>query len=277
MLLSARMVFSQATVQPKIMVIPFTKDGEDIRTVLDNDVLRRVAIAKVNEGLAAKGFQTVDFVGKLKAARDNQVFTSDNQTDIKAKIIEMSGSDIYIVAEVTSQQDNSGSGVSVILNSYETATGNSIASKVGNSGKFYTDDLSRLTAKAVEKCIEGFTEMVTARLADMERNGQSVLVSITFGENAASNMSSVIEKENLPLSDVLENWISKKAVNGNYHLQGTTQLKMIFDEVRIPVRDANNNRFSSNKFALEIFSYLRTLGLQPAKDVKGNTIYITIN
>lgn len=84
--------FAQATlIQPKIMVVPFTKDGEDIRTVLDNDVNRRIAITKVKEGFDLKGYTTVDFLGKLKAASDNQIFTSDNQMDIKAKIIEMSG------------------------------------------------------------------------------------------------------------------------------------------------------------------------------------------
>ncbi|WP_288849641.1 DUF6175 family protein [uncultured Alistipes sp.] len=35
------------TVQPKIMVIPYTKEGEDIRTVLEADVNKRIALTKI--------------------------------------------------------------------------------------------------------------------------------------------------------------------------------------------------------------------------------------
>ena len=44
-----------ATVQPTIIVIPFTKEDEDVRTVLEADIARRVAIAKVKEGFDTGG------------------------------------------------------------------------------------------------------------------------------------------------------------------------------------------------------------------------------
>ena len=52
---------------------------------------------------------------------------------------------------------------------------------------------------------------------------------------------------------------------------------MIFDDVKSPLKDqATGNNYNPNKFALEIFKFLKGLGLQPAKDVKSSTIYITI-
>lgn len=271
-------VFAQSYLsQVKIMVVPFTKDGEDIRTVLDNNVNRRIALTKVKEGFDEKGFATVDFVGKLKAARDNQIFTSDNPTDIKAKIIEMSGCDIYIITEVDNQIDNSGSSVNVVLSAYEVTTGNSLANKVGSSGKFFTDDIGKLTSKAVEKCIDDFVETVKSRFADFAKNGRSVLLDISFAENSVYNMSSEIGSEKIPLSDILENWFSKNSLNNNYHIQGTTNTKMIFDDVKIPLKDKNGNNYTSNKYALEVFNFLKSIGLTPTKDIKANTIYITIN
>lgn len=263
--------------QPKIMVVPFTKDGEDIRTVLDNDVNRRIAITKIKEGFDDKGYTTVDFIGKLKAARDNQVFTSENQTDIKSKIIEMSGCDVYVLAEVNDKTDNSGSSVNVILSAYEASTGNSLSNKVGSSGKFFTNDIGKLTSKAVEKCIDDFTQTITSKFLEIEKKGHSVLIDFSFAESATLNMTSEVGKDKLALSDVLEDWFSKNSVNGNYHIQGTTNLKMIFDDVKIPLRDKNGNRYSSNKFALEIFNFLKSIGLTPSKEIKGNSIYLTIN
>jgi len=271
-------VFSQAPVQSaRIMVIPFTKDGEDIRTVLDNDANRRLAITKVKEAFDNQGYTTVDFIGKLKSARDNQVFTSDNQSDIQSKIIEMSGCDIYVLTEVDVSKDNTGASVSVVLSSYEVATGNSLANKVGNSGKFYTSDISKLTTKAVENCMDDFVNTMNIKFAEIEKTGYSVLVDMSFAEDATVNMTTEIGNDKLALSDVLENWFSKNAQNGSYHIQGTTKLKMIFDDVKIPVRDQNGNIYTSNRFALELYRFLKSQGLNPAKQIKGNAIYITLN
>lgn len=270
-------VFSQNTNLPKIMVIPFTKDGEDLRTILDDDINTRIAIAKVKEGFDSRGFTTVDFVGKLKSAKDNQVFTMDNQTDIKAKILELSGSDVYIVTETSTKSDISGSSATVIINGYETATGNSVANKVSNSGKFQTNDIEKLVSKAVEKSMDEFTFMVSDKFNQITKNGRSVLVDFGFSENADINMTTEIDKTGLALSDLLEDWISKNSFNGSYHIQGTTNQKMIFDEVKIPLKDKNSNNYTSTKFALDIFKYLKSLNLDVSKEIKGGTIYITFN
>jgi len=265
------------TVQPKIMVIPYTKEGEDLRTVLEEDPNKRVAITKIKEGFDSRGFTTVDFVAKLKAAKDNHVFTSDNQTDIKSQIIQMSGADIYVQAEVVIDYGNSGNSVKLILTGYEASTGNSLSNKVGESGRFYTEDFNKLSSKAVESCIEDFLNVMQSKFTDIVNNGKSVIVDISFDPGSQYKMSSEIGSDGLPLSDQIEAWMEKNAYKNNYHIQGTTDLKMILDDVKIPLKDATTgNNYNPNKFALEIFKFFKGLGLQPAKDVKGSTIYITV-
>jgi len=265
------------TVQPRIMVIPFTKEGEDIRTVLDEDVTRRIAITKVKEAFDNRGFSTVDFIGKLKSANDNKVFTSDNQEDIKSLLIQSSGADMYVQVEVDKQESASGNSVNVILSAYEAAGGNSLANKVGSSGKFYTEDYGKLTTKAVNACGSEMMNILQSKFTEIVNNGRSVMVDISFDQGASYTMSSEIKGQDLPLSDVLEEWMSKNAYKNNYHLQGTTDLRMIFDDVRIPLKDqATGRNYNANRFALEIFKYLKSIGLEPQKDVKGNTIYITL-
>jgi hypothetical protein len=264
-------------VQPRIMVIPFTKEGEDIRTILEQDVNRRIAITKVKEGFDSRGYTTVDFVGKLKAAKDNQVFTSDNQSDIKSQIIDLSGADVYVVAEVSVLQSPNGTGVTLVLTAYESSTGNSLANKVGESGKFYTDDIGKLSSRAAENCIEGFLNTMQAKFTDIVNNGRSVIVEITFDPGSEFKMSSETGSDHLPLSDQLELWMEKNAYKNYYHIQGTTDLKMIFDDVRIPLKDpVTGNNYNPNKFALELFKFFKSLDMQTVKDVKGSTIYITI-
>ena len=163
------------TVQPKIMVIPYTKQGEDLRTIIENDANKRIAITKIKEAFDTRGFTTVDFIAKLKSAKDNNVFTSDNQTDIKTQIIQMSGADIYVQAEVIAEKGQTGSSVKLILTAYEVSTGNSLSNKVGESGRFYTEDYNKLASKAVESCVEDFLNIMQSKFNDIVNNGKSII------------------------------------------------------------------------------------------------------
>lgn len=265
------------TVQPKIMVIPYTKEGQDIRTILEGDLNKRIAITKIKEGFDTRGFTTVDFVAKLKAAKDNNIFTSENQTDIKAQIIQMSGADIYVQAEVNVMNGNNGNSVMLVLSAFEASTGNSLSNKIGESGKFYTDDYAKLSSKAVEHCIVDFLDVMQTKFSDIVNNGKTVIIDIGLDANSTYKMGSEIGTDKLPLSDQIEMWMEKNAFKNNYHIQGTTALKMIFDDVRIPLKDkVSNNNYNPNKFALEFFKFLKGFGLEITKEIKSNTIYITI-
>lgn len=266
------------TVQPKIMVIPYTKEDENIRTVLEDDVNKRIAITKIKEAFDNRGFTTIDFETKLKAAKDNNIFTSDNQSDIKSQIIEFAAPDIYVEAEVYVQKKSSGNSVKVILRGNESSTGNALANKVGDSGTWYTEDIGKLSEKAVEQIVEDFLNTMQNKFTEIVNNGKSVIIDISFSGGSSYDFNSEMGDEGLPLSDLLEMWMEENAFKNNYHLQGTTSLKMIFDDVRIPLKDQSNGKnYNPNKFALLLWKYIKSLGLNPTKDLKGNTIYITIN
>ena len=68
---------------------------------------------------------------------------ADNKTDLKTQIVQQSGADIYVEAEMNVLLSGSGNSVKIILTAYEISTGNSLANKVGESNKFYTDDIIR--------------------------------------------------------------------------------------------------------------------------------------
>jgi hypothetical protein len=265
------------TVQPKIMVIPFTKEGEDLRTVLEQDANKRIAITKIKEGFDNRGFTTVDFIGKLVAAKDNNILTSDNQIDIKTQVIEMSGADVYVQAEIIAERAQSGNSVKLILTAYEISTGNSLSNKVGESGKYYTDDFGKLASKATESCIDDFLNTMQTKFTDIVNNGKSIIVDISFSPESKYTMSSEIGSDGLPLSDNIELWMEANAFKNNYHIQGTTDKRMIFDDVRIPLKDqVTGYNYNPNKFGLEMFKFFNKLGLSIGRDVKSNTIFITI-
>ena len=265
------------TVQPKIMVVPYTKEGEDIRSILEEDVNRRIAITKIKEAFDSRGFTTVDFTAKLKAATDNAIFSSENKEDLKTRIIQMSGADVYVETEVNTLMSPSGNSVTIIITGYEISTGNSLANKVGESGKFYTDDIGKLASKAIENCADDFLNVMQNKFTDIVNNGKSIIVNFSFSEGSINKMSSPAGSNGLQLSDEIELWMEQKSFKNNYHIQGTTDNQMIFDDVRIPLKDpVSGNNYNSNKFALEILKFMKELGFSITRDIRGNTIYITI-
>lgn len=272
--ISVFMGFAQdvVTVQPKIMVIPYTKEGEDIRSVLEEDVNKRITLTKIKEAFDSRGFTTVDFTARLKAMSQSAVFNADNQSDLKSQLIEMSGADIYVEAEMDILFSESGNSVKVIISAYDVSTGASLANKVGESGKFYTDDIGKLASKAISTCAEEFLNTIQMKFTDIVENGRSLIISFGFDEASAYLMSSEVGSQGLQLSDEIELWMEENAYKNNYHIQGTTDKQMIFDDVRIPLKDPKNgSNYNANKFALAIFKFMKSLGLQIQRDIKGTT------
>lgn len=273
---------AQTFVQPKIMVIPYTKEGEDIRTVLENDANKRIALSKIKEAFDERGVSTIDFVARLKAANTANVMNMDNQADIKSAIIDMSGADIYVEAEIICQQSHvSGqskpeSRVKINITAYDIATGASLANKIGECGPFYTDDIAKLSMKAISSIADDFLRVMQTKFTDIAEQGRSIMMFITFDEGSSYNMESEVGSQGLTLQDEIELWVDSSCYNSNYHLQGVTPLNMIFDDIKLPFTDENGATYTVSKYSISALKFFRSLGISVSRSIKGNSLYITI-
>ena len=278
--LFAPSIVAQNIVQPKIMVIPYTKEGEDIRTVLEADENKRIVLTKIKEAFDERGVTTIDFIGKLKAMESGNVFNLNNKQDAKSLIIDMSGADIYVEAEIICLQGYvSGKAegrVKVVVTAYESATGASLANKVGESGVFYTSDIGKLGMKAISSCADDFLSTMQTKFTDIAENGRSLMLQIGFEENSQYTMESEVGREGGLLQDEIELWVEEHSLNGNYHLQGVSPMKMVFDDIKLPLTDETGKNYSTSKFGMEMLKFFRSLNLQISRSNRGNTLYITI-
>lgn len=272
--------WAQPIVQPKIMVIPYTKEGEDIRTILEKDEDKRIVLTKIKEAFDERGVTTIDFVAKLKAMESGNVFNYDNKQDVKSQIIDMSGADIYVESEIICLQQlingKTESRVKIVITAYEAATGASLANKIGESGAFYTKDIGKLGIKAISSCVDDFLRVMQTKFSDISENGRSLMLQIGFDENSSYTMESEVGSQGYLLQDEIELWVESHSYNGNYHLQGVSPLKMIFDDIKLPLTDEAGNKFSTSRFGMEMLKFFRSLNLQVSRSYRGSTLYITI-
>ena len=268
------------TVQPKIMVMPYAKEGEDIRTVLEADFNKQIAVAKVKEAFDARDFTTVDFVTSLKRAIQSGVFTkAKSQTDLQTEIAMMGGADIYVT--VNSNLTSCGGGASifrVILEGNDVNSGNALSSQVGES-PCNQADAGKLAQKAIESKIEPFLVTMNRKFDDIVKNGVPVTVDISLGKNSAlTDLSQEVGSNKKQLSEAIEDWFSQNAYHNDYTVAFTTDVKMLIDPVKIPLRDqTNRSNYNATKFSREIEKFLQGYGLKTNRVVNRNRIFITIN
>lgn len=265
------------TVQPSIMVIPFVPEGADMRQALDVSNEKRQVIAQISGAFADKGFQTKDFYANFKAVTQNSAFEDGTKTDLKSQIIQSSGADIFVEADININKSDDGNSVRVVIKACEASTSKVLASKIGDSGKFYTTDYGKLGAKAVQKAMEDFLTTMQQSFNDMIANGRSIVVNVTFSEMSDYDTTTELGEDGFELRDLLELWMEENAYKNYYHIQGTTDKKMVFDEVRIPLKDPTTGRnYNINKFSMSLASFFKKYGMQVDRNMNGGTLYITV-
>lgn len=264
--------------KPSIMVIPYTSQGQDIRTLIENDINKRIVLNKIRESFDNVGYTTIDFVARLKAISNNTAFFEGSQMDLKNSLIENSGADVYIEAEIACMNGGVGNNVKIILTGYETATGASLANVVGESGAYPgISDIGKLGQTAIENCRDQFLTTLQTKFDEITRDGRSLMLNISFDEGSSYTMESEVGNQGLQLSDEIELWIEDHAFKKNYHIQGTTTTLMIVDDMRIPLRDPETGRnYNANRLSMDFFRFMRQLGISVQREIKGNTLYIKI-
>lgn len=263
--------------QPTIMVIPFAKEGEDWRTVLERDRIILSAVTSVREGFQQAGYSTVDLRAKLRQLANDATFEWNNQTSVKQAVIERSGADIYVEVEPIVRQSVSGNAGGVILSAYDVVSGRSLANHTAYSAVFQTRQYERLVGKAVEQGLPAFIPQMTTAFQDVLMAGQVLALNVTLANSATYDLDSEVPNGDLYLGDVIANWLDENTLQGQYHLQGMTATKLIVDQLRVPFLDPRNGRpYRAYRFAIQLRNFLRGLGYESERDVQGNKIFITL-
>lgn len=261
-------------IQPKIMVMPYVTEGNDIREAIEQDPNIRLVMSKIREAFDKRGFTTIDFETRLKAQSANNALSDNARINRSSMIIQNSGADIYVEAEYVFTTSVSGNSVKVLMKACDVSTGGALASKDAFSGIFYTEDIGRLAGAAVEKVADDFLSVVQTKFDDIVSNGRSIIVDIKVDEASSHTLHQ--EFNGAELADMIEDWVADHAYKNNYHSQGSTELELIFDDIHIPLKDANGRNYTINQFDREIRQLFRSLGIQVAHTTKNNTLVITI-
>ena len=260
---------------PTIMVVPYKRDGENYKDVLEANPDVQMAIAKINEAFISEGVETKDIVTGINNA-DLYMARSGGNMSLDDMILVNSGADVSVSVRVVKNENPQGMQVSLILQAVEISTGNTLASKSETSAR------KRATAEAICAPMAkymvgqgGFMKQIQTRISSKISTGQSIAVNFTIDPGAAITMDTEINNI-LPLSDILVTWIKRHAKGGRYHSQGRTETMLAFSDIYIDNSVEDGVQNDINDFSIALYKYLRGLDLSITRTVIGNRVEIVI-
>ena len=263
--------------KPTIIVVPYKKDGESYKAILENDFDKRIAVSEVKKEFENLGIKTIDLQGRLDAVNrgmqyDDNIGTTESNDK---QLLLSSGADVYVSVDLKKDITSEGSRVALIMEARETASGTMWASENGWTKRYPTNATDQLCAFAVKDNLPPF-------LAQIEKNYanpiNAVLRVAVDGTSAVTLFDECDNGERI--IDVIQDWLDRNAHQGDYHLQGEMAESAIFDYVIIPRQDKNGYKMTTSKFARELRKHLISLGVQldgaTGVRIEGNTIMLTI-
>ena len=263
--------------KPTIIVVPYKKEGESYKAILENDFDKRIAVSEVKKEFENLGIKTIDLQGRLDATNrgmqyDDNIGTAESNDK---QMLLSSGADVYVIVDLKKDVSAEGSRVALIMEARETASGTMWASENGWTKRYPTSATDQLCAFAVKDNLPPF-------LAQIEKNYanpiNAVLRVAVDGTSAITLFDECDNGERI--IDAIQDWLDRNAHQGDYHLQGEMAESAIFDYVIIPRQDKNGYKMTTSKFARELRKHLFSLGVQldgaTGVRIEGNTIMLTI-
>jgi len=263
------------TSQPRVIAIPFTRQGEDLRTILEKSVSRRVAVAKVQQALDERGFSATDFLGAIRAASVIEGWETMSQTDIKSAILDRARADIFIELETYMETRPTGSHAAVvIMRGFLSANGMSLGNRVGRSQWSHASE-SQLVEKAIEQESEPLLSMIQEKFDGFFVDGVPIQLNVSAREGAENDMETWVG--DFTVGDIVEEWVADNAWQNQYDLTALTAKRMFFSEVRIPMRDPKTCRnYSPLRFGQLLRRHLAQNTIRSAITLTNGNLFIEL-
>ncbi len=236
---------------------------EALRTSMD----LKLAIAKINDLMAERGFPLKDLEQQLKliqqqTAEQNLVTSKSGNEMAESPIdnlLRVAKADIIIELTWDVKEQGPKRTLSYILEGKDSYTGKSIGGSNGTSSPSFSADLTVLLEEAVVAHIDNFNSRLQAYFDDLFANGREVSLEIRiFADNAAGiDLESEVGTDAEELGEVIDGWMATNTVEGRFSKLGSSENYAAYEQVRIPLYKSNGVAMDTEAFARQLRNFLR--------------------
>lgn len=271
-ILSSNTGFSQAK-KPTLMVVPSdvwcTKNGymadfdnqgtkfkiPDYKKAFQENSDLLLAVSKINELMAERGFPLKNLESSLKSLQDqaaeDAMLTSKSGADINETPIDVlkkvARADIWIQMTWTVNQTGPKKSITFVLQGLDAYTDKQVAGASGTGTPSFTAEFPVLLEEAVISHIDNFNAQLVKHFDDLFANGREVILRIKTFSSFSGDLESEYGGEEL--GTIIEDWLAANTVQGRFGTTDATESMMLFEQVRIPLYDANGRAVDARSWA----------------------------
>lgn len=286
--------FAQAK-KPTLMVVPadnwcannkFMDKFNDQGTVVDVPNYKRAlqnssecynVITKINVLMSDKGFPLKDLSSVLKSMGTNSAMDAVTVSKAGSGLAESpldiikKNSNADIVIELNWQINTTGPKRSVTysLAAKDAYTDKQIAGVQGTGTPSFSAELPVLLEEAVVANMDNFCAQLQNHFDDMMKNGREVSMEIKVIDNG-SGLDLTKKFGDDELTDIIDDWVSDNTVSHRYSLSSGSENYLKFEQVRIPLYQADGRPNDTRRWARELSKILVSKYKVPNRvDIRG--------
>lgn len=235
----------------------------DYQSAFQQDSELSIVISNVGAMLTDFGYSIKDAEQELKAVtarmQEDNVTTSTNSRSYIAEspldvLKRRVKADILLQIWWKVNREAAGKSVTFTIEAFDTYTSKRIATYSGTSAA--SDEIiPKLLANTIRDNIATFDRQLTGYYNKMENNGREIVLTVKCWENWEQNLET--EFNDKELTDWIDDWMSQNTVNAQYNLSDGTENFAQFEQVMIPLCDANGKALDARAFAVQLQRYLK--------------------
>ncbi|KAF2509117.1 DUF6175 family protein [Flavobacterium foetidum] len=236
----------------------------DYKTALQENSNLLIAISKINELMAARGFPLKNLESALKsleseAAEDAMLTSKTSGASVAESPIDKlkKTAKADIIMQLTWNVNTMGPKHSVTFNlqGLDAYTDKQIAGASGTGSELIGSNLPVMLETAVLSHMDNFNTQLMSHFEDMFANGREITLRLKKFDSFKGDFET--EYGGDELGNQIDNWVKNNTVKGRFSATDATENMMLFEQVRIPLTDANGRAIDAKGWAKGLQKYLK--------------------
>lgn len=236
----------------------------DYKRALQSDQNLMLAISKINEMMADRGFPLKDLESNLKSIANRtaemNVTTSKSGSTIAQSPLDMlkntAKADIIIQLGWSVSETGPKKTLTYILRGLDSYTDKQIAGASGSGAPSMSSEVPVLLEEAVVDKMDEFTGRLEEYFNDLFDNGREGIFEVRVFDNG-SGLDLESEFGGTELSEIIDDWMHQNTVEHRYSQSEASENYMLFEQVRMPLMDEKGKAMTAKVFADNLRKYLK--------------------
>ena len=220
-------------------------------------------ISKINGLMADRGFPLKNMESAIKTldaeSAENSMTTSKTGASVSEspvdKLKKVAKADIIMQVTWTVNATGPKKSITFNLQGLDSYTDKQIATAVGTGAPSFSSEVPVLLEEAVLAHLDNFNNSLQKHFEDMFENGREIIIRLKKFDSWDGDF----EKDfgGKEFGSIVEDWLSKNTVKNRFSTSDATENMMLFEQVRIPLYDANGKAIDAREFVKGLQKFLK--------------------